>query len=150
PALFASSATLVAWTITLDGTGRNCGAVKTPPGEIVPTVVLPPGIPSTLQVTAGFAVPATLAVIAMAFPNSTASVLGETVTDTDDAEGCEGAAEIGSAVPLQPADAAQNASIEKTKKLPAMLRATRPPRASRCEMFPNIAAGKCNAIATRK
>ena len=68
--IFVGSAVLVACTATVAGTGRNCGAVKMPLGEIVPTVVLPPGTPATLQLTEVVVFDA-VAVRAAVMPSST-------------------------------------------------------------------------------
>jgi hypothetical protein len=48
--------------------------------EIVPTVLFPPGIPLTLQVTAIFVVPVTVAVNCWVVPGATVAEVGETET----------------------------------------------------------------------
>jgi hypothetical protein len=69
----AAAATTVAWaeadlvesaadtavTVTIAGEGTVMGAVYTPDVEIIPTVVLPPATPLTLQFTAVFDEPVT-------------------------------------------------------------------------------------------
>jgi len=77
----AGSATLVAVTVTVAGAGNTCGAVKIPE-EIVPTALLPPGTPATLQVTAVSVVLATTSVNAIVFPINTELFVGESVTLT--------------------------------------------------------------------
>ncbi len=83
---FVASATLVAVTLTVGGEGGVKGAVYTevlaPFGTTVPTVVLPPGIPFTLQVTlaAPLPVPLTLAVKTCPPPAGTSTGLGVTLT----------------------------------------------------------------------
>jgi len=77
-ALFVLSAWLVAWTFTVAGTGRFCGAVYRPAAEIVPTVLLPPGTPFTAQLTAVLGVLVTLAVNCRVTPRKTEAVTGET------------------------------------------------------------------------
>jgi len=49
---FVGSAWLVAVTCTILGEGKSAGAVYTPPAVIVPSVVVPPTTPLTLQLTA--------------------------------------------------------------------------------------------------
>ena len=56
------SATLVAVTVTTGDPGTVFGAVYRPVAEIVPTVLFPPKVPFTDQVTAVFALPVTVAV----------------------------------------------------------------------------------------
>jgi hypothetical protein len=58
---FDVSATLVAATVTLEGDGTTAGAEYSPAVEIVPTVELPPVTPLTLQITALFEDPVTVA-----------------------------------------------------------------------------------------
>lgn len=79
---FVGSATLVACTVSPACAGRNGGAVKTPLAEIVPTVLLPPGMPATLQLTAVLAVFDTIAVRVAVPPRSTGMVVGATLTET--------------------------------------------------------------------
>jgi len=50
--------------------------------DTVPTVALPPAIPFTLQVTAVFAVPVTVAVNCCVAPVTTEALVGLTVTAT--------------------------------------------------------------------
>src|SRR3954463_15961127 len=74
------SATEVATMSTLDGTGGVAGAVYMPAELMVPTVVLPPGTASTLQVTAVLLVPVTLAVYTCVPPGAKVADGGVTVT----------------------------------------------------------------------
>jgi hypothetical protein len=62
------------------------GAVYRPLVEIVPTVVLPPNIPSTAHVTAAFEVPVTAAVNCCVPPVATVAELGLTVTVIPEAD----------------------------------------------------------------
>jgi len=57
-----SAAWLVAVTVTLDGEGKDCGAVYSPDEEIVPALEFPPTTPLTLQFTALELAPVTVAV----------------------------------------------------------------------------------------
>src|SRR5689334_20789340 len=98
-AVLLGSAMLVAWTLTVAGTGRNCGAVNRPAVEIVPTVLLPPGTPATLQLTAVLLVSVTVAVSAVELPSRTEALVGATLMET--AEG--GGEATGPATPPQPA-----------------------------------------------
>ena len=87
-AVFVGSATLAACTTTVAGTGSDCGAVKTPLAEIVPTVEFPPGIPATVQITPTFVAFETVGVKVIVFPNNTDPVPGVTLTDMEsDVEG---------------------------------------------------------------
>jgi hypothetical protein len=56
------SAADTAVTVTVAGEGTVIGAVYTPDVEIIPTVALPPAVPLTLQFTAVFEEPVTVAV----------------------------------------------------------------------------------------
>ena len=55
------SAADTAVTVTVAGEGTVIGAVYTPDAEIIPTVALPPAVPLTLQFTAVFEEPVTVA-----------------------------------------------------------------------------------------
>ncbi len=61
-AFFVVSAALVADTVTLEDEGIVAGAVYTPLDVIVPTVLFPPALPFTAQVTDVLLVPETDAV----------------------------------------------------------------------------------------
>jgi hypothetical protein len=74
---FVGSACDVAVTVTCDGFGAVAGAVYNPAAEIVPFAVPPP----TLQVTAVFEVPDTVAVNCCVPPAVTVAVAGETATE---------------------------------------------------------------------
>jgi hypothetical protein len=76
------SAKLVAVTVTFGGEGAASGAVYTPSAEIVPTVLFPPEIPFTAQVTDAFDVPTTPAVNVVMAPGATVARDGVTVTVT--------------------------------------------------------------------
>jgi hypothetical protein len=58
---FVGSATEIAVTVTVGGTGTLLGAVYRPFVSIVPTVLFPPVTPFTCQVTAVFVVFTTVA-----------------------------------------------------------------------------------------
>jgi hypothetical protein len=49
-------------TVTLDGEGKDCGAVYSPEEEIVPALEFPPTTPLTLQFTVLELAPVTVAV----------------------------------------------------------------------------------------
>jgi hypothetical protein len=76
------SAALVAVTVVLTPVGTAEGAVYKPLVETVPTVALPPTSPLTLQLTAVFAVPLTVAVNCCVWETTTDALVGESVTDT--------------------------------------------------------------------
>jgi hypothetical protein len=78
-----ASAWLVAVICTVAGDGRSIGAVYAPAGVIVPSVVLPPVTPFTLQSTAVSVVFDTVAVKVVWFPSSTEPVGGLTATTID-------------------------------------------------------------------
>jgi hypothetical protein len=80
-AVFVGSATLVAWTVSTAGVGRDGGAVKIPFTETVPTVALPPGMPATFQVTAVFVAFETIAVKVAVSPSRTDVLLATIVTE---------------------------------------------------------------------
>jgi hypothetical protein len=82
-AVFVASAALAACTTSVAGTGSDCGAVKIPLAEIVPTVELPPGTPATVQITPVFVAFETVGVRLIAFPNNTDPVPGVTLTDME-------------------------------------------------------------------
>jgi hypothetical protein len=79
-ALFVGSAWLVAVIVTLSVEGTICGAVYHPSLEIVPSVLLPPAMPFTLQVTAVFVVLVTSAENDCVPPGKTVALVGVTVT----------------------------------------------------------------------
>lgn len=72
----------MAVTVTLDGDGKDCGAVYRPEEEIVPAMEFPPTTPLTLQFTALELVPVTVAVNCCVWPSGTDAVAGCTVTVT--------------------------------------------------------------------
>jgi hypothetical protein len=82
--LLVGSATLVAATVTVAGTGTPCGAVYSPLGDTVPLVVFPPATPFTLQVTDALEVPPTVAVNCCVWATNTDALAGDTVTETAD------------------------------------------------------------------
>jgi hypothetical protein len=90
-ALFVASATLAACTVTVVLAGKSPGDVYNPFELIVPTVMLPPGIPFTLQVTAVFVVFPTVATNVCGAPSSTEAAAGVTFTVTVGGGGCVGA-----------------------------------------------------------
>jgi hypothetical protein len=69
------------------GTGRNCGAVNKPAVEIVPTVLLPPGMPATLQLTDVLLVSVTVAVRGVESPSSTDALAGTMLIETAEGGG---------------------------------------------------------------
>jgi hypothetical protein len=81
-ALLLVSAWLVAVTVTLAGLGRSRGAVYNPEGEIVPSVLLPPGVPLTLHVTPVLEVPVMVAVNCWLLPSRTLAEVGDNATVT--------------------------------------------------------------------
>jgi hypothetical protein len=80
---FVVSAWLVAVTCTVAGDGRSIGAVYTPAVVIVPSAVLPPATPLTLQLTAVSAVFVTVAVNVTWLPSTTVPLAGATFTTMD-------------------------------------------------------------------
>ena len=68
--------------VAVAGLGTVLGAVYRPEVEIVPTVALPPVVPLTLQVTAVFDVPVTVAVNCRVAEVITVADDGETLTRT--------------------------------------------------------------------
>jgi hypothetical protein len=84
---------LVAVTVTMLGKGTALGAVYTPPGVIVPTVLFPPGTLFTLQFTAELDRFVTVAKKACDVLVVTLTVAGETVT-----LGCDAAMTVTCAV----------------------------------------------------
>jgi len=72
----------VAVTVTFDGEGKDCGAVYSPEGEIVPLMEFPPATPLMLQFTALELAPVTIAVNCCVWPSGTETVVGCTVTVT--------------------------------------------------------------------
>jgi hypothetical protein len=72
----------VAVTVTLDGDGKDCGAVYRPEEETVPVTEFPPATPLTLQFTALELAPVTVAVNCCVWPSGTDAVAGCTVTVT--------------------------------------------------------------------
>lgn len=81
-AALEGSATLRAVSVTLGGTGRICGAVKSPPESTVPQAAPAQPDPPTLQPTArlGLPEPETLAANCRVAPSSTSAVAGATLT----------------------------------------------------------------------
>ena len=75
----ACDVAVIVWVVLA---GRIVGAVYRPVAVIVPVVALPPGVPSTAQVTAVFVEPATVAVNCCVAPPAMLAVVGEMVTDT--------------------------------------------------------------------
>lgn len=75
---FVASACAVAVTVTCGGFGAVAGAVYKPEFVMVPS----DAPPATLQVTALFGVPATVAVNCCVFPMATLAVAGTTETET--------------------------------------------------------------------
>jgi hypothetical protein len=75
-------AALVALTVTLAGFGTEAGAVYNPALDTVPTVEFPPVTPFTLQVTAVFEEPVTVAVNCRVAEAVTETAGGATVTVT--------------------------------------------------------------------
>ena len=76
------NAVLVAVIITVAGDGTVAGAEYNPDAEIVPTALLPPGRPLTLQVTVVVVVPVTVAVNWCAEPIWMVLAAGATLTLT--------------------------------------------------------------------
>ena len=112
-AVLAGSARLVACTVTTAGMGRNRGAVKRPPEVMVPTVLLPPGTPATLQLTAVLVVFETVASKTVVAPSSTGMLAGERLMEMSGGGGGGGAVELDPATPPHPAANADHA-ITKT------------------------------------
>jgi hypothetical protein len=79
-ALAEVTAVLVAVIVSAFGLGREAGAAKFPLAEIVPTAADPPAVPFTLQVTAVFEFPLTIALNCAVPPARTLAVDGVTVT----------------------------------------------------------------------
>lgn len=79
--LFVGSLTLVAAT-TSALCGSTCGATYIPLDETVPSAGFPPGIPSTLHITAEFVAFDTVAENCIPMPINTVPVGGETLTPT--------------------------------------------------------------------
>lgn len=77
---FDGSATLVAVTDALADAGKSPGAVYTPADVIVPDAAFPPDAPFTLQETAVFEVPVTVAANIWEFPSRMVWLVGETLT----------------------------------------------------------------------
>ena len=75
-------AVLVAVIITVAGDGTVAGAEYNPVAEIVPTELLPPGRPLTLQVTVVVVVPVTVAVNCCVEPVWIVLAAGATLTLT--------------------------------------------------------------------
>jgi hypothetical protein len=77
-----ASATLVAATVT-EPDGTAAGALYKPALDIVPTVEFPPATPLTLQFTAVFDVPTTVALNCWVCKTVSVALVGETPTETD-------------------------------------------------------------------
>jgi len=75
------AASVEAVTVTTLGVGGTPGAVKRPVALMVPTVALPPAMPSTDQVTALFVVPLTEAVNCTVWLITGEAVEGEMITE---------------------------------------------------------------------
>src|SRR5262245_21458133 len=86
-ALAAGLATLVARMVTLAGLGMAAGAVYTPDADTVPTAAFPLGMPLTLQVTAVFAEPFTIALSCRTAAGATVTLAGARLTVTGEADG---------------------------------------------------------------
>lgn len=69
-------------TVTVGGEGGIAGAVYTPEEETIPNVELPPAMPFTVQATAVFEVPVTVAVNCWIWPTWTEAIVGVIDTDT--------------------------------------------------------------------
>jgi hypothetical protein len=92
--IFVGSARLAASTVTLPADGNDGGAVKVavvPAPVIAPTVVLPPGIFSTLQLTPALVAFDTVAVSVIVFPRSTEVFAGASATEIPFGGACEAA-----------------------------------------------------------
>jgi hypothetical protein len=72
--------TLVALAVTYHPVGGSAGAVYLPVVSMRPTVVFPPTMPLTDQVTAVVAAPVTVAVSCRSLPTGRVTDVGETVT----------------------------------------------------------------------
>jgi hypothetical protein len=81
-AVFEVSATLVAITLTELGLSAFTGAVYSPSVDTVPTEVLPPLTPFTVQVTFVLLLPVTVAVNCWVCPNLTVAAVGLIVIAT--------------------------------------------------------------------
>ena len=99
---FLASAWLVAVTCTGAGDGRSIGAEYTPSAVIVPSVVLPPATPFTLQLTAASVVFVTDAVKVAWFPSRTVPFAGVTVMTIDGGGGGGGGGGCRCELVLQP------------------------------------------------
>jgi hypothetical protein len=80
---FVGSATDVATTLKKDGFGGTSGALYKPVESIVPQVPPAQPIPDTLQLTAVFCVPLTVAVNCCCVPVLTVACVGEIATLTE-------------------------------------------------------------------
>jgi hypothetical protein len=76
------SAALMADTVALPPVGTAEGALYKPLVDTVPTVEFPPAMPLTLQVTAVFVVPLTVAVNCCVWETTTDALTGDNVMDT--------------------------------------------------------------------
>ena len=86
---------LEACTVTAAGDGVALGAVKNPLALIVPTALLPPGIPFTIHVTVVTVAFCTVAANCMPWPTWTLALTGDTETLT----GCGGLVMFTEALP---------------------------------------------------
>jgi hypothetical protein len=123
-AVFVGSARLVASTVTVPGTGNDCGAVKVaviPAPVIVPTVVLPPGMFPILQLTPALGALDTVfesvAVSVTVFPNSTDEFAGARTIEIPFGTGCEAA---GAWLVTPPPHPALDARITSANQLAAI------------------------------
>jgi hypothetical protein len=80
------SAVAVAFTVTLGGVGRVAGAVYSPADVIVPQATPLHPDPETVQATAVFVLPVTVAENCNCPPEATCGLFGVTETETDDAD----------------------------------------------------------------
>jgi hypothetical protein len=85
-ALLAGLAVATAATVTVPEAGMLSGAVYMPPAEMVPTLVLPPGVPLTCQVTWVLLVLATVAEKSCVDASGTLTVVGLMATEMSDDE----------------------------------------------------------------
>lgn len=140
PAVFDGSAALAACTWTVAGEERIAGAVNRPPGEIVPSVALPPITPLTDHSTVVFVVFETVAVRVVVVPSKTVVVTALTLTLTDEPPGESD--ELAPMAPAHPAVARAAAIARNSSGLPR----ERLRYGERCAS--NTAAFECKASAS--
>jgi hypothetical protein len=85
-ALLAGLAVATAATVTVPEAGMLSGAVYMPPAEMMPTLVLPPVVPLTCQVTWVLLVLATVAEKSCVDASGTLTVVGLMATEMSDDE----------------------------------------------------------------